>query len=205
VLEPADAYALWAERYPPRPHNPLMEAEQAAMAPLLVEAAPVRALDVGTGTGRYLPLLAAAGARTIVGLDASPAMLAPRSFPAPRILGDVRRLPFGAGSFDLVCSSLMAGDLPDLGAWIGEAARVLMRGGHLVYSDFHPAWSARGWRRTFQAADGRPVEVRCFHHALEDHLVQLARSAMTVRVIREPRVLEQPAPAVIVFHATRSH
>ncbi len=41
--------------------------------------------------------------------------------------------------------------------WIAEAARVLARGGHLIYSDFHPEWSVAGWRRTFTGEDGRTV------------------------------------------------
>ena len=71
AMPPHDGYALWAPNYPPRPHNPLMETEQSIIAPIIASLSPKRALDVGTGTGRYLPLLAAAGARTIVGLDLS--------------------------------------------------------------------------------------------------------------------------------------
>src|SRR4051812_40636254 len=51
------AYGLWADTYPPWPHNPLMQAEQRVVAPLIAAARPVTALDVGTGTGRYLPHL----------------------------------------------------------------------------------------------------------------------------------------------------
>ncbi len=80
----ARRYALWAETYPPRPHNPLMEAEQSVVgADARSAAAAPRALDVGTGTGRYLPLLQSAGARLVVGIDLSLAMLA-HALPAAR-------------------------------------------------------------------------------------------------------------------------
>ena len=75
VLPASEAYALWAETYPPWPHNPLMEVEQAVVAPIILSTTPMRALDVGTGSGRYLPLLASTGARLVVGVDCSLPML----------------------------------------------------------------------------------------------------------------------------------
>jgi malonyl-CoA O-methyltransferase len=202
-LPPREGYALWAETYPARPHNPLMEAEQAVVEPMIRAARPTRALDAGTGTGRCLPLLQAAGASTIVGLDMSLAMLARTSREVPRICADGCCLPFRDGSFDVVCSSLMVGDVADLAAWVREAGRVLAPGGHLIYSDFHPSWSARRWRRTFRTMDGRLCELSYFPHAIEEHLALLAGAPFTVRAIREPRVAGRAAPVVVVFHAVK--
>jgi SAM-dependent methyltransferase len=199
----AEGYALWAPTYPPRPHNPLMEAEQAVVAPIIAAARPGRALDVGTGTGRYLPLLADAGARLVVGLDLSFSMLANRRCGAPRVCGDGCRLPFADASFDLVCSSLMVGDVEDLAPWMQEAARVLAPGGHLVYSDFHPAWAKRRWRRTFTSTDGRQFELAYFAHGIDEHLARIAAAGMAVRAIREPRVPGRPAPVVVAIHAIK--
>jgi malonyl-CoA O-methyltransferase len=203
ALPPREAYALWADSYPPRPHNPLMEAEQAVVAPLIEAAMAIRALDVGTGTGRYLPLLASAGARVVVGADLSLAMLGRAADHAPRVCADARRLPFRAASFDLVCSSLMVGDLPDLRAWIREATRLLSPGGHLIYSDFHPSWTTERWRRTFRAADGRRCEVAYFPHAIDEHLSLLEEASLQVRTIREPRLSGRASPVVVVFHAVK--
>lgn len=202
-LPPGQAYALWADTYPPWPHNPLMEAEQSIVAPIIAATQPARALDVGTGTGRYLPLLASAGARTVVGVDLSLPMLGRRSDETPRACGDARRLPFPGGTFDLVCSSLMAGDIEDLGAWVSEGARVLTPGGHLVYSDFHPSWASERWRRTFRTADGHAYELSYYPHAIEEHLTHLRRASLVVRAIREPRVDSRQAPVVVVFHAIK--
>ena len=198
-----EGYALWADTYPPRAHNPLMEAEQSVVRPIITAAAPERALDVGTGTGRCLALLAEAGARVVVGLDLSLAMLQRRGCVRPRVCADAMRLPFADASFDLVCSSLMVGDVADLAAWIQEGARVLAPGGHLVYSDFHPAWAAREWRRTFRSRDGREFELSYFPHAMDGHLEGLERAGLQVRAIREPRIAGRPAPVVVVFHAIK--
>lgn len=202
-LAPREGYALWADTYPPRPHNVLMEVEQSIVQPLIEAALPTRALDVGTGTGRYLALLKSAGARSVVGIDMSLAMLGRGPQDLPRVCGDACGLPFRDASFDLVCSSLMAGDVPDLRAWVREATRVLAPGGHLIYSDFHPSWASRRWRRTFRDAAGRRRELAYFPHQIEEHLAALKASPLAVRAIREPRVPDRPAPIVVVFHAVK--
>jgi SAM-dependent methyltransferase len=204
LLPAREAYALWAETYPPRPHNPLMEVEQSIVAPLIHACAPKMALDVGTGTGRYLPVLKAAGACVAVGADLSLPMLERGCRAAPRLCADACSLPFIASSFDLVCSSLMAGDLEHLGRWVLEVARVLAPGGHLVYSDFHPAWVSERWRRTFTTASGRQVQLGYFPHSIDEHLTQLESAGLAVRAIREPRAPGCAAPVVVVFHAVKS-
>jgi malonyl-CoA O-methyltransferase len=203
-LPTREGYAVWAETYPPRPHNRLMAAEQEIVEPIIRSVSPKRALDVGTGTGRYLTFLHAAGARLVVGIDLSLPMLEHRQCATPRVCGDACKLPFVDGQFDLVCSSLMVGDVADLDPWITEATRVLAPGGHLVYSDFHPSWAARQWRRTFRAADGKQFELTYFPHAIEDHLERLEHASLEIRAIREPRIAGRPTPVVAVFHATKS-
>ena len=198
-----EGYAVWADTYPPRPHNRLMAAEQEVVEPIIRLAAPERALDVGTGTGRYLALLHAAGARFIVGVDMSLPMLEHRQCATPRVCGDACRLPFVDGQFDLVCASLMVGDVADLDPWVAEATRVLRPGGHLVYSDFHPSWTTQQWRRTFRSADGRQFELSYFPHTIDEHLERLERASLEIRAIREPRIAGRATPIVAVFHATK--
>jgi ubiquinone/menaquinone biosynthesis C-methylase UbiE len=164
---------------------------------------PQRALDVGTGTGRNLPCLAAAGARHIVGVDLSMPMLLRGIGRGRSVCADALHLPFRSRTFDVVCSSLMVGDIADVDAWVGEAARLLARQGHLVYSDFHPAWSESGWRRTFRTADGEQIELCYFSHSLSQHLAALDRAGLEVRIIREPRVDGRQAPVIVLFHAVK--
>jgi SAM-dependent methyltransferase len=203
MLDPREAYARWAEAYPPRPHNPLMAVEQAMVEPMLADVRATRALDLGTGTGRNLPLLARTGARTVVGLDMSPEMLAHCELSRRLIRADACRLPFRDGRFDVVCSSLMLGDIVDLDGWVRETARVVARGGHLIYSDFHPSWALRKWRRTFTAADGRSFELKYFAHTMDEHLAALERERLRVQTIREPRIGGIGDPVVVVFHAVK--
>jgi malonyl-CoA O-methyltransferase len=211
------AYELWAPGYPSIAHNPLMRAEQRAVEEALRQIAPARALDIGTGSGRYLPILAAAGATHVVGLDFSPAMLARARPDLSRVCGDARRLPFQLESFDLINASLMAGDIHDLGGFIAEVATVLAPGGHFIYSDFHPTWTSKGWRRTFRTASGKDIALSYTPHRLDDHLDALGRAGLRLVSMREPHVNADEygpdvdafrrqwgdPPVVIVFHATK--
>jgi malonyl-CoA O-methyltransferase len=210
------AYDLWAASYPPAAHNALMRTEQNEVAGIIRSLGPARALDVGTGSGRYLPILAAAGASTVVGLDFSSPMLARVSGRAPRVCGDARRLPFVAGTFDLVNASLIAGDVSDLAGWVQGLGRVLTAGGHLIYSDFHPSWAIHGWRRTFQTADGRTIDLPYVPHTIDDHLDAIRRASLARITVRELRLRDQNGapvktfgrawgdpPVVVVVHAVK--
>jgi malonyl-CoA O-methyltransferase len=186
VLSPRAAYALWADGYPAVAHNPLMRLEQDVVEQLLSHIRGARALDVGCGSGRYLPILGAAGASHVVALDFSLAMLS-RATGRRRVCGDACGLPFRRATFDVVNASLMVGDVADLLRWAREIARVLSPGGHLVYSDFHPSWAKRGWSRTFRATDGAHYDVSFHPHTIDDHLTALQQVGLRVRAIREPR------------------
>src|SRR5262245_36092047 len=215
VLDPRVAYELWAPTYEASAHNPLMAAEQAVVTKLLAQVTAARALDVGMGSGRYLPILAevpvsarrfstSVKPRVVVGIDFSIAMLK-RSEPAARVCADALHLPFARAMFDLVNASLMVGDVDNLTAWAREMARVLTVGGHLIYSDFHPTWTENGWQRTFRSADGEMHAVRFQPHAIEDHLTALEAAGFHVQAIREPRLTvgRRELPVLAVFHATR--
>jgi ubiquinone/menaquinone biosynthesis C-methylase UbiE len=196
-----------------------MRVEQEVVEPLLAHIRARRALDVGTGSGRYLPLLRATGASAVLGLDFSLAMLRRGGAASGRVCGDACRLPFRRSAFDLINASLMVGDVGDLGAWSREMARVLATRGHLIYSDFHPSWAQRGWSRTFRSADGAMHDVSFNSHTIDDHLMALEDAGLRVRTIREPRfsssreVVDRDIKAfrrrwgnpqvVVVFHAVK--
>lgn len=129
-------------------HAPEQEVE-AAIADLFKEVPAESLLDVGTGTGRMLELLAPV-IRRGVGIDVSPEMLAIARDRLERIgahhcqvrLGDLFRLPFPDGTreqgFDAALFHQVLHYLDDPQAAIVEAARVLKPGGRLVLVDFAP-------------------------------------------------------------------
>jgi SAM-dependent methyltransferase len=96
-----------------------------------------QALDVGCGAGLSTAALAPL-ARQVIGLEPIPTMLAHRRTVAPHarfVIGQAERLPFAAGSFDLVTAagSLNYADLPSA---LAEIARVLTRDGTFLLYDF---------------------------------------------------------------------
>jgi len=94
-------------------------------------------LDVGCGTGLLGEALAGYGIHPprLVALDlAHPMTCAGRRPGHPAVTADAEHLPFAAGSFDVVVSSLTLQWVNDLPAALGEMARVLRPGGLLVAS-----------------------------------------------------------------------
>jgi ubiquinone/menaquinone biosynthesis C-methylase UbiE len=126
-----------------------------------------RVLDVGCGTGYLLRQIARQlpGAVDLAGIDAAPRMVevARATLPAdPRLrfsTGFAERLPYPAGSFDVVVSTTSFDHWADQRAGLAECARVLTPGGHLVLTDLFSLWLAptlvaghRGRARTVRRA-----------------------------------------------------
>jgi SAM-dependent methyltransferase len=104
-------------------------------------------LDVGSGTGRALPALAAAvgPAGRVIGLDLTPDMLAAaraagRDKYAALVLADARRLPLPDARVDAIFAAGLVQHLPDPGPGLAELARVVRPGGRLTI--FHPSGRA---------------------------------------------------------------
>jgi SAM-dependent methyltransferase len=103
-------------------------------------------LDAGCGFGFTLLLLRWLGASDVYGIDISEQMirtireflpLLPDDF-ADRIRvtqGSVTEMPYENESFDLVLSLEAISHYHDVGAFIGEAAKVIRRGGRLLIRD----------------------------------------------------------------------
>ncbi len=99
-------------------------------------------LDIGTGTGRILELLAPR-VRQGLGVDASRSMLAlarsrlagPDFAHCGVRLADMYRLPLATGSFDIVVMQMVLHHAEDPDLVLAEAARVLRPGGRLLLID----------------------------------------------------------------------
>jgi ArsR family transcriptional regulator len=118
------------------------EVEQALLASL--PTGPLGdVVDLGTGTGRMLELVAGRASR-LVGIDRSREMLALARAKLDRAdargwqvrHGDVHALPLADESFDVALMHQVLHFLKDPEEALAEAARVLRRGGLLVVVDF---------------------------------------------------------------------
>jgi ubiquinone/menaquinone biosynthesis C-methylase UbiE len=119
---------------------PAQAVEEALLS--LVPASEGRLLDIGTGTGRVLELLAHHISQG-VGVDASKAMLALARSRLARAdlshcsvrLADMYRLPLAETSFDIAVLQMVLHYAEDPQGVLAEAARVLRPGGRLLVVD----------------------------------------------------------------------
>ena len=109
---------------------------------------PADALELGCGTGRYFCALQ--NVRSLVGLDASPAMLALAAHPfredaitvdrVTLVEGDALAHEFPTDSFDLIYSiGVLAEHAPLQAELVGRVHTWLRRGGRFAFSTVHPA------------------------------------------------------------------
>jgi ubiquinone/menaquinone biosynthesis C-methylase UbiE len=190
------AYEHWAPLYPPVAHNPLMRAEQVAMAKYWPEVAGVRALDLACGSGRYSQLLSDGGAAEVIALDFCLPMLMQVSNGA-KVCASMMCLPFADDTFDVVISGLALGHADDVHSWMAEIARVLRKGGVLLYSDFHPEAARMGLTRSFKSQDDQTHSVphRYFDVATQREAVKAANLSLdALHEIRVGAELQEPFP-----------
>ena len=160
----AEGYQLWAQTYdaPLR----LFPVEEPVVHGLLAELQRGCVLDAACGTGRHSLWLAKQG-HEVIGVDASPAMLAKAraKLPGARFeQGDLAALPLPDASVDAALCALALVHVPDLHPALAELARVVRPGGRIVISDVHPFLVALGWQAQFRTADGATGSVRLNGH-----------------------------------------
>jgi SAM-dependent methyltransferase len=165
-------------------------------------------LDVACGTGRYGPVLEAAGYRG-VGFDISADQL---RFARPRLAAAARanaaRLPLRDDAVPVAVGMYFHTDVEDFAAVAREVARVLRPAGRFVYLGLHPCflgpfvnrvtevadrsltfrpgYGSTGWVHR-ASGDGTGVASRVgFHHkTLASFLGAIAAAGLTIRAVRE--------------------
>ncbi len=123
-----------------------------------------KVLDLGCGNGYLSRRLAHQGA-DVTGVDASPRMVANArahgTVGVKYLCSDASNLKgVSGGIFDVVFANMSLMDMPDAEKAVGEAARVLKRGGRFVASIPHPCFevmSNSGWGAEKSFRDPRTV------------------------------------------------
>jgi malonyl-CoA O-methyltransferase len=204
VLEPVEAYALWAANYPARAHNPVMQAEERAMLALLPTALENQnVLDAGCGSGRYLLHALGRSAARLVGVDLSREMLDQardelgRFAPSAEIelkQGNLTALPVSDAWADITLCGLAVGHLDNLGQALAELRRTTRPGGTVLCSDVHPIGHAFGWSRDFKH-DGQRYAVRHIPHRYSDWHAACVRLGLMIEDVLEPMLDPVDIPA----------
>lgn len=189
-------YELWAPRYDLNP-NPLVALEERTLAAVLVPLTGKNALDVATGTGRWLETFVEAGARRAIGIDLSFAMLevaaAKLTLRGRLACADGLALPLPSTFADFLIVSFAVRHFAELSLFARELARVAAVGADCYLTDLHPTAYARGWRTGFRHPGGRG-EILTYSHSRVD--ICDAFSAQGFDLIRafEPCIGEPEKP-----------
>ena len=204
VLEPKEAYALWAPSYPAYAHNPVMLAEERAMLELMpANLKELAVLDAGCGSGRYMLHASRRGATRVKGVDLSPAMLerartelceVEHGEKLELVQGSLNDLPVTDAWADLTICSLVVGHLESLLPALSELHRVTRPGGAVLCSDVHPIGPALGWQRDFKAA-GQHYAVRHTQHLYSHWHTACGAIGLHIERVLEPMLDPADIPA----------
>jgi ArsR family transcriptional regulator len=172
-------------------------AVEAALLALVPDSAG-RLLDIGTGTGRVLELLAPRVSQG-VGVDASKSMLALARSRLARVglthcsvrLADMYRLPLSEASFDTAVMQMVLHYAEDPEGALAEVARVLRPGGQLIVIDL--------------AHHGRDDLVARLAHRWPGFTDEAMRALLAQAGLQqgEPRTIDGPL-AIRLWPATRA-
>ena len=183
-------YRDWSATYDDG-RNSLFDYDEPCVFGIVDELPVGTALDAACGTGRYAAHLAAAG-HQLIGVDASPEMLARARTRVPGAdfrHGDVRHLPVGNDEVDLVVAGLALTHVPDLDPVLAEFARVLRPGGHVVIADVHADLIKLGSVPVAIGRDGEPGLTAAYPHETGDYIRAALRAGLQVRGCEETRLV----------------
>lgn len=193
------AYDAWSARYD-ADANATRDLDALVVRQARLPIAGRDVVELGAGTGKNSEWLAA-GARSLVGLDFSPGMLA---LARERVQGphvrfiehDIRApWPLDDGAADLVVGNLVLEHVEELLPVHREAARVLRPGGTLFLCELHPERQRRGGQAHFTDGAGAIVHVPAYRHTVAEYVN--SGLAAGFRVVRVGEWLEEAAPAEV--------
>lgn len=197
-------YREWSRTYDD-PGNGLFELDLPIVQSMLEGVPAGAALDAACGTGRFSEYLAGAGHR-VTGVDISPDMLSRARQRVPQatfVEGDLLGLPVGDDEVDIVVCALALTHVPKLGPVLGEFARVLRPGGHLVIADVHHSLVNLGSVPKMDGPAGERLLMPAYRHLASDYLGAALPLGFVVRRCEEPRFepadVDQPTPDEFTF------
>ena len=149
-------YDSTAGRYDRR-YEEIQSRKYEAVAPHIPKTG--RILDVGCGTGLFLPSLAER-AQLVVGVDLSAEMLRgvrERAGAAELVQADADHLPFPDRSFDAVVAITLLQNMPDPERTVRELARVMRPGGTLIVTSLRHKHTAEQLEEWASSAKLKPM------------------------------------------------
>lgn len=187
-LSVAAAYDAWAATYDSY-DNPMVFAASRALTTDGASVGGKDCLEFGCGTGRNLAAFLGAGARSVVGFDASSAMLAQahKTCPKARLFqADMQAdVPLNTASFDHILFCLTLEHVGDLVAPLRAARRVARPLATIRIVEIHPFISLQGIAAHFRTEAGEDITMPTFSHRFADFLGAFQAADLMVLHVRE--------------------
>ncbi len=167
-----EAYDTWSGSYDQQPGNLMLDLDELIFEKFLqrVNIENKRLLDVGCGTGRHWKRLYEQKPASLTGYDVSSGMLEQlkHKFPSATVFHSTNNLlseqsPY---SVDCIISTLTVAHIEDIEEAVAAWAKVLVKEGDIIITDFHPGTLANGGRRSFKH-DNKSFFVVNYVHPLE--------------------------------------
>jgi len=195
----SEGYERWAQIYDRTP-NPVLALEERHFKHILPDLSGKRVLDLACGTGRWLPALLTLGASSVVGVDASAAMLRIAMKKAGIrwriVLADCLRLPFQDSTFDFAVCSFVLNHIEHLNLMARELARTIKWRGQVVISEMHPGAYTSGWRPGFRDERGA-VQIKTVNHSTEQVVSCFRSNGLDCRELHECAFEESEYPIFV--------
>lgn len=188
TLGVVEAYDTWSRFYEDIPDR--FDVDPLEASPLLKGRVPgSEIVDLACGTGRIGRWMLGRGARSVVGVDLSPQMLAhaEKSDTYRQLVrADITATTLDARAFDGAVCSMALCHVASLAAFFSEARRLLRPGGWLSIVDFHPFFMFRGIPSHYDHPDtGEPVAIENHVHALSQFFIEAKAAGFDVCEMRE--------------------
>jgi malonyl-CoA O-methyltransferase len=198
-------YDRWAGSYDAMA-NPMVAATELVLDRAPLACAGHDVVEFGCGTGRNVARVLREGARSYLGVDGSPGMLARARAENPGVdfvEGDVHGALDLGGRFDLALIVLVLEHVRELAPLFTSVRRALRDGGRLRIVEIHPDLVADGTVAHFDDG-GAELRFTSTAHAPDDLANALARHGLAVDRIRAWSADELAAVSKLAKHRGRS-
>lgn len=171
-MVPRKAYDLWSESYDVQPGNLMLTLDEQIFSDLMkpMDLAGKTVADIGCGTGRHWQKIYAKDPALVMGFDISAGMLNQLSRKYPDAIiqrtDDNLLKTIADSSIDCLITTLTIAHIENIEEAISSWSRVLINGGDLIITDFHPDSLAQGGIRSFRHR-GKSLSVTNYIHPLE--------------------------------------
>ncbi|MGF2411805.1 class I SAM-dependent DNA methyltransferase [Ferruginibacter sp.] len=182
------AYNTWSQQYDTN-NNKTRDLEAQSLQATLADINFDSCLEIGCGTGKNTAWLISK-AKEITAIDLSEEMLAKakekiNTAAVEFIKADITGTwNFATKQYELITFSLVLEHIQNLDHIFSEAAKALIKGGHVYIGELHPFKQYSGTKARFETAEGLQI-VDCYNHNISEFTQAAKKHGFIIADINE--------------------